>query len=526
MLKIINPMPSLMLVSLSGKEKGKTYIFDKEKVCIGTDKACDLLIPNGDGTEETKHFIAAEILYKANGFQLAWNNNEDCAISINYNSISQLPNNNHLELQDGDLLGFSHKSRESRYSLHLVEDKSLLPQPKKEHLKTEEHLFPEVDVVGHIHPRTATHFLKGLAQGLWAEIPSSFKVFCLTFAILIVSGGFFSLFYVLKTLNGQSSDINVLAEEKERYLGIIKQLEERNRELIETAKKEQKRYNLAQNINETYQNGVCLIQGVYTYVNPQTGAQLRYLDNTFNNRPLLDESGQQNVSFDGTGAVFYESFSGTGFLIGEGEVLTNRHVVHPWWRDETDRIIIAQGGKPQLVELYAFFPGIKPRFELTVKSFSQENDVAVSTFDQGDAAIPKLPLNPASEAAAIGQAMVLIGYPTGVDGLIERLDDKVKNEINRKAFSPEERIKEVADRGLIHPLISQGHINGLNAGRIIHDAATTEGGSGSPIFNGEGEVIGINSSIITTDSGVPVQGSNLGIPIRFALELKKDNPKN
>lgn len=519
-------MASLMLVSLSGKEKGKTYIFDKETVRIGTDKDCDLLIPNPENNEDIENFVAAEILCKSNGFHLSWNKTEKCSISINDNSINQLPNNNNLELQDGDLLGFRHKSKESRYSMHVVEDKSILPQPQKESNKQEEHLFPEVDVVGHIHPRTATHFLKGLAEGLWAEIPSSFKVFCLTLVIVIIGGGFSSLFYVLKTLNDQSKNINQLNEEKASYIATIEELKDKNQKIIESWEKDLKRYNLAQNINETYQNGVCLIQGVYTYVNAQTGAQLRYLDNAFNNRPLLDENGQQNVSFDGTGALFYESFSGTGFLIDEGEILTNRHVVHPWWRDETDRIIIAQGGKPQLVELYAFFPGIKPRFELKVKSFSQENDVAICIFEQGDAAIPKLPLNSVNEAAAIGQAMVLIGYPTGVDGLIERLDDKVKNEINRKAFSPEERIKEVADRGLIHPLISQGHINGLNAGRIIHDAATTEGGSGSPIFNSEGEVIGINSSIITTDRGVPVQGSNLGIPIRFALELKKDNPKN
>ncbi len=519
-------MASLMLVSLSGKEKGKTYIFDKETVSIGTDKDCDLLIPRGESNEEVENFIAAEILCQSSGFQLTQHDNKKCSISINDNSISQIPSDSKVELQDGDLLGFRHKSKESRYSMHVVEDKSLLPLPKKQTIKSEEHLFPEVDVVGHIHPLTATRFLKGLVAGLWAEIPSSFKAFCLALTVLIVGGGIFSLSYVLKTLNDQSGDISELVKEKERNLATIKDLEEKNRKIINSWEKDRKRYNLAQNINETYQNGVCLIQGLYTYINPQTGAQLRYLDNAFNNRPLLDENGQQNVSFDGTGALYYETFSGTGFLIDEGQILTNRHVVHPWWRNETDRIIIAQGGKPQLIELYAFFPAIKTRFELKVKVFSQENDVAISTFEQGDAAIPKLPLNAVNEAAAIGQAMVLIGYPTGVDGLIERLDDKVKNEINRRAFSPEERIKEVAARGLIHPLISQGHINGLNAGRIIHDAATTEGGSGSPIFNSDGEVIGINSSIITTDQGVPVQGSNLGIPIRFALEIKKDNPKN
>ena len=515
-------MPSLMLVSLSGKERGKTYIFDKEIILIGTDRSCDLLLPIEETTEEY-NFVASEIIFKPTGFHLIHHNKEKCTIFINDNPIDKILVDNTVELQDGDLLGFQLKDKESRYSMHIIEDKSILPQPKQSvSTNNKAYLFPEVDVVGHIHPQTATKFLKGLVSGLWSEIPQGFKIFCVVLSLLSVIGLTFPLVYIFQSLKNQSQVINVLNEEQEKNLRTISELKTKNEQLLDAWNKDRKRFNLAQTINETYQGGVCLIQGVYTYINPQTGKQLRYLDNAFNNRPLIDEMGQSNVSFDGTGAVFYEAFSGTGFLIDEGEVFTNRHVVHPWWQDDTDRLIIAQGGKPEIVELYAYFPGIKPKFELKVKTFSKENDVALCTFDQGDAAITKLPINPASEAATIGQAIVLVGYPTGVDGLIERLDDKVKNEINRKVFSPEERIKEVSERGLIHPLISQGHINGLNAGRIIHDAATTEGGSGSPIFNSEGDVIGINSSILTTDRGVPVQGSNLGIPIKFALEIKQE----
>ncbi|KAF0250322.1 MAG: hypothetical protein FD167_263, partial [bacterium] len=113
-------MASLMLVSLSGKEKGKTYIFDKETVSIGTDKDCDLLIPRGESNEEVENFIAAEILCQSSGFQLTQHDNKKCSISINDNSISQIPSDSKVELQDGDLLGFRHKSKESRYSMHVV----------------------------------------------------------------------------------------------------------------------------------------------------------------------------------------------------------------------------------------------------------------------------------------------------------------------------------------------------------------------------------------------------------------------
>ncbi|MEW6733427.1 MAG: trypsin-like peptidase domain-containing protein [Acidobacteriota bacterium] len=514
-------MVSLMLVSLSGNERGKTYIFDKEAVLIGTDRACDLFIPgseNGDHAE-SKSAIFAEILRRPQGFQLHKREADNCAISINNNPLTKISTGNPVVLQDGDLLGFQKDSKMARYSLHVIEDKSI--PPSTQNLNDKEHRFPEIDNVGHIHPLTATRFLKGLATSLWSEIPSKFKAFALSLTLLLVVSGIFSLAFILYEINQQWGSIKSLNIQRRHYEKQIEELKRQNQDLKQGWERERERINSAQTIRETYQRGVCLIQGIYTFVQPQTAAELRYLDNSFNNRALTDENGQFNVSFEGTGAVFYESFSGTGFLVDEGKLLTNRHVVHPWWQDEVDGLILAQGGKPQLVELYAYFPGLKTKFELKVDRFSSQHDVAICSFEQGDAAIPKLPLDSTSQAAAVGQAIIVLGYPTGIDGLIERLDDKLKGEIVRRAATLEERTQEVAKQGLIDPLTTQGHINGLNAGRIIHDAATTDGGSGSPIFNSDGKVIGINAAIIVNDHGGAVQGSNLGIPIRFAIDLMR-----
>jgi S1-C subfamily serine protease len=194
-------------------------------------------------------------------------------------------------------------------------------------------------------------------------------------------------------------------------------------------------------------------------------------------------------------------------------------VVNPWWQDELDNLIMAQGGKPQLRELYAYFPGLKTRFDLKIERFSTQHDIAYCSFNQEDAAIPILLLDSNAQSVVVGQPIIVIGYPTGIDGLIERLDDKLKGEIENRTTSPEERTQEVARQGLIYPLTTQGHINGLNAGRIIHDAATADGGSGSPIFNSDGKVIGIIAAIVVNERGNAVQGSNLGIPIRFATDL-------
>ena len=69
-------MANLMLVSLSGSEQGKTYIFDKEAVLIGMDKSCDLRIADGENSERLQNGPIAEILRKPYGFQLSRLDNE------------------------------------------------------------------------------------------------------------------------------------------------------------------------------------------------------------------------------------------------------------------------------------------------------------------------------------------------------------------------------------------------------------------------------------------------------------------
>jgi Trypsin-like serine proteases, typically periplasmic, contain C-terminal PDZ domain len=52
--------------------------------------------------------------------------------------------------------------------------------------------------------------------------------------------------------------------------------------------------------------------------------------------------------------------------------------------------------------------------------------------------------------------------------------------------------------------------------KIVYDAATTSGGSGGPLFNREGKVIGINFAVLRGFGG-----SNLAVPSRYAKDLLK-----
>jgi hypothetical protein len=58
---------------------------------------------------------------------------------------------------------------------------------------------------------------------------------------------------------------------------------------------------------------------------------------------------------------------------------------------------------------------------------------------------------------------------------------------------------------------------------IVYDAQTTSGGSGGPLFNDEGKVIGINFAMVREFSG-----SNFAIPVGYGTSLLnlKPPPRN
>src|SRR5258707_15247145 len=60
---------------------------------------------------------------------------------------------------------------------------------------------------------------------------------------------------------------------------------------------------------------------------------------------------------------------------------------------------------------------------------------------------------------------------------------------------------ELAALSLIRPSATVGHLGDVVGDKLIYDAPTAHGGSGGPVFNSEGEVIGVNSAYIDGFSG-------------------------
>lgn len=507
-------MRSILIVNLNGQRKDRARIFSQEIVTIGSDPNCDITLDHL--TPEDERAVFAEITRHEDTFLLQALRDTGFTVFVNGQRAATESGLNPVRLGDGDTIELCTERGGTRILFQILpEDFEALQLARRTG-----GLPAAPDAPSQIHPLTATVFVRELTRSLWSEIPRRAK---------IVSIGLFSGVALIAL----SVTLLNLAEHW-RIGELAKQMEadrlEKQRDKQDLARQKQeidRRLNainlnesLAERIDEQFRPGVCLIQGSFTYIDKKSGRELRYRDQNDSGEPLGNEEGFP-ATIDGKGSVVEVQFTGTGFLADDSTILTNRHVVEPWWRDESAQQIVNHGLTPQIKVLRAFFPGIKIPFNLELVTSSSQHDVAVCTFGQDDYALPTLPVDDSEKAMVIGQPVVLLGYPTGIDGLLQRIDDAMRTELSRRAGrSIGDVAQELASRGLIRPLNTQGSITDLVAGRIVHSAPTTEGGSGGPIFNRDGKVIGINSAVLVnpmTDREFP--GSNFGVPISVAKEM-------
>jgi S1-C subfamily serine protease len=210
--------------------------------------------------------------------------------------------------------------------------------------------------------------------------------------------------------------------------------------------------------------------------------------------------GVYQVGFPNQRPTVRARVSGTGFLIGEGLLATNRHVAEPWYGDAEAQGLIQAGAIPSIESLIVFFPGSPTPVNLTSAAVSKTADLAVLRSENLDIVrgLPVLPL--AKKMSAPGELVTVIGYPMGIAGMVAKSPSDI---YDRLAYRHNDisAASELAALSLIRPSATWGHLGDVVGDKLIYDAPTAHGGSGGPVFNSKGEVIGVNSAYMDGFSG-------------------------
>src|ERR1700682_6519613 len=273
----------------------------------------------------------------------------------------------------------------------------------------------------------------------------------------------------------------------------------------------------AEDVIRAYAPSICLLHVSVIFVERASGRPLRYGGINPDGEPLKDSDGNPVYTLDGRAPEVRADFFGTGFIVGEGRILTNHHVAQPWWKNDELASVLSQGLNPEIAEMSAYFPDSTAGITVSISQISNEADLAVVKGDLSSLKRPVLKMDARKEAAVSGQPLLSLGYATGLSAILARAGEEAVNEIVKSTGGDAKKVvDELVRRKLIRPLVTQGHIGDVLADKIVYDAQTTSGGSGGPLINRDGEVIGVTFAVVKGFGG-----SNFGVPIRYAQPLLK-----
>jgi DNA-binding response OmpR family regulator/S1-C subfamily serine protease len=313
-------------------------------------------------------------------------------------------------------------------------------------------------------------------------------------------------------LHKQAADLQAKMTAQGANADLQKQLDDTNARL----KRIEEQGDAAQNLIRMDVDSVCLLHVSVAFRNQQNGQRLRYAGLNSQGEPLQDSDGNPVLTLEGNGPEVKVDVFGTGFPAGpEGRIITNRHVAQPWWGNDELSDLTNQGFTPEISSIHAYFPNDPRAFNAEINEISKETDLASMRVNMKDLKRQVLMIDVGKTAAVTGEPIVLMGYATGLAAILARTDEETAQSIMAHSGSDVSQVlDELARRNLIHPLITQGHIGDILPDKIVFDAQTTSGGSGGPLFNKDGKVIGVTFAVLKGFGG-----SNFGIPIRFSEPL-------
>ena len=257
---------------------------------------------------------------------------------------------------------------------------------------------------------------------------------------------------------------------------------------------------------------IVFLQGAYGFRHKETGALLRHVIND-EGQPLLSPLGQPMLTLEGDGVPATRQFTGTAFVITEGGVLvTNRHVALPWEDDASMDALGNQGLEPYLVRFVGFLPDKKDSFGVSLINASEQEDIALLSFDDIEQSLQPLQFGNAPNP---GDEVVVMGYPTGLRTMLAQTGTSFLQELQADSNLDFWAVAlKLARNDFIQPLASRGIVGRTSDSSVVYDAETTYGGSGGPVLAMNGLVVAVNTAVIPEYGG-----SNFGVPVSFVKKL-------
>jgi S1-C subfamily serine protease len=507
-----------LIIHISVGEEKRTEFFAEENIRFGSDDTCDLQIHSEKLTSKT---VWLELGYSDGVYRIL-----DFLESLNL-QLNGKPIRRFVAIRDGDTIQIP--ANDISFSFFSLASKSSLITTNRE-----PHIAPFIESAAldaAVSPKRddAKAFLREFVRELSREIHWTTKLIVLLIVISSLGG----IFYLGSAYNNELQRTRELAEQQAE---VVRQLQEQliqnNEQLGQIDKSNKdiiKTVSLAPNLRVEYGNGVCLIVGVYDLVDKKSGKVLRYPDpQAFqpspyepSEQPLEDGNEppvQMALTTEGSGSPVEYDFIGTGFHVGSGYIVTNRHVLQPWEEDDLVKQMMKDAnGRARVKRLVVYFPNFPQPFPIKLRQLGSREDLAIASIEPELVSpdIPVLPLEVDSNIASVGKTVVTMGYPNGPDRLLAMVDDAEAKSINSKfGGSRQALINFLAQSRKIVPLTTQGAITDLDTRRIVHDAKTAEGGSGAPLFGQTGKVIGVNFGVFTESNA-----ANMAVPISFAIDL-------
>src|SRR6267142_3123493 len=183
---------------------------------------------------------------------------------------------------------------------------------------------------------------------------------------------------------------------------------------------------IAETIVHDFGFSVCLLHVVVEFLDTQSGRPIRVAVGAAG-KPLVDDKGMVQLDVDGAGPHLQIDVFGTGFVVKrDGKIITNHHVVEPWWKDQDMKQLLDQGATAFALSYEVYFPGKAEVLHAKLDRIFSKADLATL---QLESPLPPnsavLELDDRKESTVAGEPVVLIGYPTGIEGILARAGTEV-----------------------------------------------------------------------------------------------------